>query len=47
MLTQINLAIKTPANVLELVTKKKIHIYLKNCIITLKFEKIVNKHFII
>jgi hypothetical protein len=47
MLTQTNPTIKTPANVSELITKKGIHIYAKNCIIALKFEKIVNKHLII
>jgi hypothetical protein len=47
MLTQINPVIKTLANILKLVTKKEIHIYAKNRIITLKLEKIVNKHFII
>jgi hypothetical protein len=47
MLTQTNPVIKTLTNVLKLVTKEKIHIYVKNCIIALKFKKIVNKHFII
>jgi hypothetical protein len=47
MLTQTNPAIKTPANIPELVTKKKIHIYTKNHTIASKFKKIVNKHLII
>jgi hypothetical protein len=47
MLTQTNLMIKTLTNIPELVTKKRIHIYAKNCIIVLKFKKIINKHFII
>jgi hypothetical protein len=47
MLTQTNPAIKTPANIPELVTKKEIHIYVKNRTIASKFEKIINKHPII
>jgi hypothetical protein len=41
MLTQTNPVIKTLINISELVTKKRIHIYAKNCIITLKFKKII------
>jgi hypothetical protein len=47
MLIQINLIIKISTNISELVTKKRIHIYTKNHIITLKFKNIVNKHLII
>jgi hypothetical protein len=44
MPTQTNLVIKTPANILKLVTKKEIHIYAKNRTIASKFKKIVKKH---
>jgi hypothetical protein len=47
MLTQTNPVIKTLVNISELVIKKEIYIYAKNCIIVLKFKKIVNKHLII
>jgi hypothetical protein len=47
MLIQTNPVIKTPVNIPELTTKKEIHIYVKNCTIASKFEKIVNKHLII
>jgi hypothetical protein len=47
MLTQTNLTIKTPDNISELITKRKIHNYIKNRIITLNFKKIINKHLII